>query len=104
MLGVAELDYLGHHVSASGIQQLQEWVRVVAEFPQPANTQQLQSFLGMVNFYRRFIAGAAGILKPVTDALKGDKKAALVWAPPLQAAFQAAKAALAASVQLAFPR
>ena len=39
------------------------------------------SYLGMVNFYRRFIKGAAGVLKPLTDALRGasGKAAKLEW-------------------------
>jgi hypothetical protein len=32
----------------------------------------LQTFLGMVNFYRRFIPAAANILLPLTDALRAD--------------------------------
>ena len=32
----------------------------------------LLSFLGMINYYRRFIRGAVIILKPLTDATKGS--------------------------------
>jgi hypothetical protein len=40
-----------------------------------------QGFLGLFNFYRRFVKDAAGIIKPLTDALKGGKSgaAAVEW-------------------------
>jgi hypothetical protein len=57
-------------------------------------------FLGMVNFYRHFLPGFTCTLQPLTDALRGDPKT-LEWPPA--AAFEAAKAALAAAVPLAHP-
>jgi hypothetical protein len=44
-------------------------VEVIQSFPQPQDKKQLQSFLGLVNFYRRFIPAVAQILLPLTDAL-----------------------------------
>ena len=46
----------------------------VSEFPVPADKPALQRFLGMLNFYRKFLRGAAGVLAPLTDALKGAGK------------------------------
>ena len=71
-------------------------------FPPPQDVKQLQQFLGMVNFYRRFLPGIARTLQPLTDALKGAPKT-LEWPPAAAAAFGAAKAALAAAVPLAHP-
>jgi hypothetical protein len=64
-----ELDYLGHRVSATGIRPFTGRVEALAKYPHPKTVAQLQTFLGMVNFYRRFIAGAARILRPLTEAL-----------------------------------
>ena len=50
--GRREVDYLGHRVTASGIRPLQERVAVISKFPRPETVQQLQTYLGMVNFYR----------------------------------------------------
>ena len=69
--GVPSVEYLGHHVDATGVSPLPSSVAAVKNFPQPASTKQLMSFLGMLNFYQRFIPGAARMLKPLTDALKG---------------------------------
>jgi Reverse transcriptase (RNA-dependent DNA polymerase) len=59
--GVEQLEYLGHQVSAASIWPLASRVEALWRFPQPATVGQLQTFLGMMNFYRRFIAGAAGV-------------------------------------------
>jgi hypothetical protein len=62
----------------------------------------MQRFLGMINFYRRFLPGVAGTLRPLTAALSGNPKA-LPWTPDMENAFAAAKASLVAAVPLAHP-
>ncbi len=81
-----------------GVRPLQRHVQAISDFPPPQDVKQLQQFLGMVNFYRRFLPGIARMLQPLTDAFKGAPKT-LEWPPA--AAFGAAKAALAAAVPLA---
>jgi hypothetical protein len=67
--------------------------------------KELQMFLGLINFYRRFVSGAASILKPLTDALRGSKSAqeAVVWSAPMEASFEAAKLALSKATWLGHP-
>jgi hypothetical protein len=62
----------------------------------------MQRFLGMINFYSRFLPGVAGMLHPLTPALSGNPKT-LPWTPNMETAFAAAKAALFATVPLAHP-
>ena len=50
LLGVTELDYLGHHVSATGITPMADRVAAITKFPPPTTVRHLQTFLGMVNF------------------------------------------------------
>ncbi len=57
MWGASSIDFLGHRVSASGVQPLPSHVAAVQEFPRPVTVRELQAFLGMVNFYRRFFTG-----------------------------------------------
>ena len=57
-------------VSACDIIPLLEKVATICAFLLPGTVGQLMSYLGMVNFYRRFIRGAAGVLKPLKDALR----------------------------------
>jgi hypothetical protein len=75
------LDFLGHRVSAGGLQPLSSHVQAIMEVPRPLDTTQLQRFLGMISFYRRFIPGTAKILLPLTEALKGGHKKQLAWGP-----------------------
>jgi hypothetical protein len=56
----------------------------------------------MMNFYRRFLPGIAGTLRPLTTALSGNPKT-LTWKPDMETAFAAAKATLFAAVPLAHP-
>jgi cleavage and polyadenylation specificity factor subunit 1 len=67
--------------------------------------KQLMSFLGMLNFYRRFLPGAAKVLKPLTDFLKGSTEAAAAveWTDEKTAAFEAAKQLLSQVACLTHP-
>jgi len=100
--GQPEVEFLGHQVSAGGLVPLPRHIDAIKEFPPPSDIKGLQRFLGMLNFFRRFIPSAAAILRPLTDVLVGKPKK-LPWSPPLQAAFESAKAALAAATPLAHP-
>jgi hypothetical protein len=77
--GVEQIDYLGHKVSATGVRPLQDRLTAIMKHPQPKNVAQLQTYLGMVNFYRRFFPAAAAVLRPLTEATRGGQKTALVW-------------------------
>ena len=61
-------------------------MRVISTFPHPVDKKGLQRFLGILNFYRRFIKGAAGLLAPLTEALKG-KVSTLSWTLEMNQAF-----------------
>ena len=102
VFGQSSVEYLGHLVSAEGMVPLRRHVQALQDLPPPQDVPQLQRFLGLVNFYRRFIPGLAGILQPLTDALVGSPKS-LVWSPALDASFLAAKSALAAATPLVHP-
>ena len=72
--GINEIAFLGHTVNAHGIKPLADRVRAINEAPLPANIKALRGYLGTINFYRRFIPGAAKILQPLNDLLQGAKK------------------------------
>ena len=83
-----------------GIRPLPGHVQAVVQFPRPSTRLELQHFLGLINFFRRFLRGMAGLLLPLTDALKGPGKS-LAWSPPMEQAF---KTALAAATGLKHPQ
>ena len=103
LLGVAELDYLGHHVSATGITPMVDRVVAISKFPPPTTIRHLQTFLGMVNFYRRFMPQAARVLKPLTDVLKGRARSQITWTEEMTTAFNLGKKAITEVVELAHP-
>jgi hypothetical protein len=61
------------------------------------------AFLGVVNFYHRFIPAAVKILQPLTDSLKGGLKAtaSVEWTSEMERAFIDAKEALCKATLLA---
>ena len=68
------VEYLGHRVDAEGIRATPENVKDIVEAPQPQNMQQLRSFLGLLNYYRKFLPNLATVVKPLNDLLhKGQR-------------------------------
>jgi hypothetical protein len=66
------MEFLGHSIGPSGIRPLPSRVQAIAEFPRPVTVRQLQAFLGLLNFYRRFLPAAARLILPLTRALCGN--------------------------------
>jgi hypothetical protein len=106
ILAQPAIKFLGHQVDASSIRPLPARVAAIAAYPRRVTVKDLQNFLGVINFYRKFVPGAAEMLRPLTDGLKGSPAArsAMEWTPERRAAFQAARAALCRATNLAFPR
>ncbi|KAK3538991.1 hypothetical protein QTP86_023598 [Hemibagrus guttatus] len=65
-------------------------VRAVTDWPAPTTVQELQWFLGFVNFYRRFIQNCSSVAGPLTSLLRGKPKR-LAWTDEARAAFQQLK-------------
>jgi hypothetical protein len=103
---VREVQFLGHHVTEEGIRSLPDRVAAVQDHPKPSTVRQLQVFLGVVKFYRRFVPAVAKNLRPLTDSLKGGLKAtaAVVWTTEMKKAFADPKAALFKTALLAYPQ
>ncbi|GBG74905.1 hypothetical protein CBR_g19418 [Chara braunii] len=56
-----ELKYLGHFVTLQGIRQLADKIKAIQDWPEPTNTTEVRSFMGLVGYYQRFIGGYARI-------------------------------------------
>ncbi len=84
---------------------LKKKVDALLEHLRLQTVQDLQAFLGTVNFYRRFIPAAVSLLQPLTDALRGEAgaKDKVPWSAEMEAAFTSIKAALANAALLAHP-
>ena len=103
VFGVRELDYLGHKVTTAGILPMPERVSAIRDFPVPKDKGGIQRFLGMINYYHRFLPRIAGKLAPLHVASAGKGKE-ITWTPECQQAFDLAKSALADATLLHHPR
>ena len=96
-----EVRYLGHVLSKDGVRVDPEKTSAVADFPVPKTVKQVRSFLGMCNYYRKFVKDYAKIAQPLNDLLKKDLK--FVWTKACEQAFRSLKGALTSAPILAFP-
>ncbi len=105
VFGAPSIDFLGHRVTAGGVNRLPTYVSAVLDFPRPSTVKELQGFLGLLNFYSRFLPAVARTLQLLTDALCGDRKGTdpVEWSAEMEAAFTASKMALASATYLAHP-
>eukprot|EP00731_Ephydatia_muelleri_P013975 Em0007g1285a len=83
------VEYLGHLISGDGIQPTEDKKRAILEAPTPQNLQQLRSFLGLLNYYGKFLPNLASILSPLYSLQK--KKARWHWGREQEEAFSKAK-------------
>ena len=63
--GATVLQFLGHHISRDGIRPLEEKVQAIRDFPLPKSHGKLCEFVGLANFYRRFLPHATDLLHPL---------------------------------------
>ena len=97
----AEIKFLGHMISKSLIRMDGAKVAAIRDWPAPTKVTELRSFLGLANYYRRFIKGYSKIACPLTDLLKKEKKRE--WDAECQAAFQKLKDAITSEPVLRLP-
>ena len=67
------MEFLGHVVSAEGVKVAVDKVEAVSSWPILTCVQEVQGFLGLANFYRRFVKGCAAFAKPLTNLTRKDK-------------------------------
>ena len=96
---------MGHHVDSTGIKPLESKVQVIRDFPIPTTQRKLREFLGLVNFYHRFVPNCAAILVPLNSMLSSAQhsQAPLNWSPAAESAFTRIKDALADASLLVHP-
>ena len=104
--GASQINFLGYVVDSQGVRPDPGRVEAILKCPPPATVKNLRQFLGSVNFYMRFIPGAAKIQHPLNIQLCGPKKKnnrPIEWTTDLEHAFEELKNALADAAMLAHP-
>ena len=67
---LSSVSYLGHTISAEGLQSTDAKVQAIVDAPDPKNVAELRSFLGMVNYYGKFLPNLATVLAPLYKLLR----------------------------------
>lgn len=102
-----EVTYLGHKCSTEGVRPDERLIEAIQKFPTPNTIRKLQSFIGLVNYYRQFIPNFARKAGPLYSLLQGvdssNKKSITDWTPECEYAFQNLKEALVTEPILVYP-
>jgi hypothetical protein len=103
---VPELTFLGYKISSEGSRPLVEQVAHLQACPPLKTVRQLRQFLGMLNFYRRFLPQPAATQAPLDDILSGPRVKSshpITWTPEVRPSFEEGKASLSRATLLAHP-
>jgi hypothetical protein len=87
------IDQHGVHVDPAKIQVIHDWTT-------PTTLTELQSFLGLANFYRRFVLGFSHIAWSLSQITRGGGKVKFVWGRPQQQAYDDLKQCLCLTLVL----
>ncbi|XP_059064922.1 uncharacterized protein LOC131856971 [Cryptomeria japonica] len=98
--GMKELLYLAHIISADGVKLDLEKIKAIVDWPPPENLTHLKGFLGLCDFYRRFVKGYSHNGSPLTDLAK---KGAFCWTEKAQTTFDKFKKIMSSCPVLAIP-
>ena len=97
----AKVNFLGHIVSSEGISSDTSKVEKVANWPIPTCQRDVQCFLGLANYYRRFVKDYANIARPLHRLT--EKNAIFKWTEECQQSFDNLRERLISAPILAFP-
>jgi len=97
-----EVKFLGHVVNKDGIRTDPDKIKAIADFQRPNCIKRIRSFLGICNYYRRFILEYSKKAK-ILEGLCGSKKDKLIWTDECEQAFNDLKEALVSAPVLKFP-
>ena len=96
-----EVDFFGMIVGKDGIKMDQEKVKAILNWPTPSNIKGVRSFLGLANFYQKFIQDYTQVVRPLNNLLKKD--VAFEWKEAQQNVFDMLKEKFMTAPILAYP-
>lgn len=98
-----EVEYLGHIVGQRGLRKPSSFMNKIENVPRPTTVRELQEFIGLANFQRKFVPDFSSIQKPLSEKTGGKSSRKLIWTEEMEAAFQELKRKLQEEVSSTFP-
>ena len=98
---VEKVLYLGHVITKDGIFVDEKKTEKVGKYPIPKSQTEVRSFLGLCNYYRRFVKNFSKLATPLNQILQKDTK--FNWSQECEESFQALKHALVTAPMLKYP-
>ena len=101
-----KMSFLGHMISRNGIEADPEKCKVIKEMKRPKTKEEVRSFLGLCNYYRRFILKYASITAPIEDMCNATKsdKSEVEWSHAALESIETLKTKLSSPPILRYPR
>ena len=96
-----EIDFLGHMVTAQGVNPMPDKLQAIRDWPTPHCLRDVRAFFGLASYYRRFVRNFASIAEPLTRLTKNNTP--FKWTDDANRAFRQLKDALLDATTLAFP-
>ena len=79
--GLTKMLYLGHIIGVDGVRVHEKKIRAIRDWSEPRNVTELRGFIGICNYYRKFIKGFSQLAAPLTNL---TRKGAFSWSDIVQ--------------------
>ncbi|KAL0539664.1 hypothetical protein IC582_023880 [Cucumis melo] len=88
-LWLKKVTFLGHVVSSEGVSVDPAKIKAVTSWPRPSTVSEIRSFLGLADYYKRFVEDFSRIASPLTQLTRNGTP--FVWSPACESSFQELK-------------
>ena len=96
------ISFLGHSISADGVEPQTDKLEAIKNFPTPKCVRDVRAFYGLASYYRRFVKNFAKIAEPLSSLTK-KTQSKFEWTDSAQKAFDELKQNLCEVTVLNFP-
>jgi len=97
----SSIEFLGYNITDKGVSMCKNKVQAIQDWPRPRSVKEIQQFLGLANFYRRFIKNFSELAQPLTNLTR--KNVAFNWTDSQENSFNLLKNAFCSAPVLIIP-